>query len=413
MTTLSRSLSTVLVSALMLVSVSFQCLAASREGLTVVIVNPETSGKARSVEHEYTREEILSAKPLALAEVPEAAISGLDVPPATAQSSAVNDAPVITVSAGFPARGANRVARREFPDQWALLNSTAAEAEVFDRGFEGNGIEATAPLLQGWGPLDVSKHPYTSYWGNYWVSQQVQFPWKAVGKLLIRDGKSIYIGTAQVIHSDEGNLLVTAAHNVWNRKTNRPYSGFTFIPAERDGITPFGQFNWKSVRVLARYIDGSSSSRDDVALMRLRNNGKHKPVMYYTGWLGMKINLPYTLHVTAMGYSVGGGVESKWTTVSTGQTFYFNDSTICKGFTGGEDILFMGSNLVAGASGGAWLYNFRPYEETKDGNYVVSVVSGGVLCDVMNVEEMLQGPRFSDANIGVLCKYEGCTPDNP
>ena len=84
----------------------------------------------------------------------------------------------------------------------------------------------------------------------------------------------------------------------------------------------------------------------------------------------------YTQNVTAMGYR-GGGAKSRWTTVSTGPDFYFNDSTICRALQAVKTFLFMGSNLVAGASGGAWHYNFCPYQETKDGNYVVSVVSGG------------------------------------
>ena len=99
----------------------------------MVIENAETSREAQSVEHEYTRKEILSMKPMASTEVPEAVAASLEAPPATAQSSSDKRGAYHRRVAGFPHR-APIGRHRQNPDQWALSKSPGSEAEVFDRG---------------------------------------------------------------------------------------------------------------------------------------------------------------------------------------------------------------------------------------------------------------------------------------
>jgi hypothetical protein len=399
-----------LMTALTLAALANTAIAAAPTADTAVLVNPLAAGEVKAPAPTYTRNQIRNAKPLPFAASPTPGATGAKAAALPAAGPA-STAPIVTVEPGLPDPQADLEAQRDFPDEWALLEQTPALAATAGAAVTaGHMAMATAVVPK---PLDIARHPYTLYPGNYWTQIQTQFPWKAVGKLVFRDGKSIYVGTANVINSPQGNLIVTAAHNVWDSGKKRFFKDFVFIPAERDGIQPYGQFPFKTVRVLSRYQDagGEHSSRDDVALLTLNDNQAGKPVTFYTGWLGLKINLPYTLDVTAMGYSANGVISSRATTISTGQTFAF-DGKDCPQLRGGEDILFMGSRLTSGASGGAWLYHYQPFAADATGNYVTSVVSGGMFCEnAQPVPEILLGARFSDANIGLLCAHEGCTPD--
>ena len=376
---------------------------------TAVFINPHLARPATGSPQIYTREQIRNAKPLPWV-LPAA--TGAKVQNATAlQTVPTAGAPVVTVEPVLPDPDADWAARRDFAGEWALLEQ-AQPLTVVDAPDAFAQPLATPAAIPG--PLQISKHPYTLYPGNYWKEIQTRFPWKAVGKLIFKDRGTPYIGTANVIYSPQGNLIVTAAHNVFSPGAQpRFHTDFVFIPAERDGVAPYGQFPFKTARVLLRWKEGNWSARDDVALLTLQNNQAGKPVSYYTGGLGLKMNLPYMLNVTAMGYSGGGVMSSKATTISTGQTFFF-DGKDCSGFQGGEDILFMGSTLTSGSSGGAWLYKYQPFDSLAKGNYVTSVVSQGIGCGQgmdPPVPEIVLGPRFSEANIGVLCAYEGCKPE--
>jgi len=383
--------------------------AASQGQQTVVIVNPEANGQPQSLSPENIR----NATPVPFPTL-QPSETGLQQVLPVPESTSDNQSPVVISESGLPDPDANRAAATAFPHQWTNQGQANAEQVSEADGIFANAAVQAEECAPSWGPLDWCQHPRTSYWGNYWKSLQTQYPWKAVGKLMFRDDEDDWhFCTAQVITGPPKNLIATAGHCVYYFDKKVYYKDWTFIPAAMNGNEPYGEFKFKTVRVLTRWIDGGNS-RDDVALISLQNNSKGEPVGFYTGWLGVQLNLPYTQNLTLMGYSTNNStnddLKGKWTTVNHGQSFFFEDDTICPGFSG-EDAVFIGSDFAPGSSGGAWISQLQPFQPSAAGNYVVSVVSGPLQCSqggvVTSPSGIIEGARFSDANIGILCKAEG------
>ena len=333
---------------------------------------------------------------------------------ATATATATHSqGPLLTLNPNSPNSQANSVAAQTYADQWDLLKQTNPTANPINAGaFYGSICDD--PLNSLWGPLDCHIHPWTGYPGNSYPQYQTQYPWKAVGKLFFHTAEQSQTAdyhhcTAQVISGPPKNLIVTASHCVRNPNNNIFNKDWVFVPAEMSGIKPYGEFQYNIVIVGPPSINMRAS---DVALISLQNDSQGKPVSFYTGTLGLMINAPYTQNLTLMGYSVQEVPEGVSTSVNTGQSFYFEDQTLCKGFLG-EDVLLIGSSFGPGSSGGAWINRFYPFNSPVfGGNYVTSVVSGPVQCgsgimDVTSPSSILSGPRFSDANIGILCNAVG------
>src|SRR5262245_58327061 len=280
----------------------------------------------------YTREEIQAASPLEWAPAGPADLryqadkAFREEPP---RESAVT-------KAGRPGTAhpsADRSAERAFAADWELLRQ-----ELNDAGNRNKGARSDEPgqFMQSdfidFGTADI----YTGYRGNFWATQWQQYPWKVVGKLLIDGGGYC---TAQSITGAPKNILVTAAHCVYDRANSRFYSGWTFLPAERNGAAPYGQFRWASASVLNAYIS-IGSRYSDVALIRLQNNKANRPVSFYTGWLGWRQNFPYVASLHSIGYA--SNISTQWTSMCAAESFFAS----CEG----TDVLVKGCNMTFGSS---------------------------------------------------------------
>ena len=353
-----------------------------------------------------TQQAILNATPLAFPNVI-----------ANVSTQAASTGPVLTFDPSQPDSTANTVAAQVYAAQWTLLNqanTTATLANLYPTSYLG-GCSSPTP---GWGDLDCYNHPWTQYPGNSMPQYQTQYPWKAVGKLFFHEASEsqtddYHFCTAQVISGPPKNLIVTAAHCVSDPYSLTPHKDWVFVPGEMSGIKPYGEFQYSLAVVGTGWINSPGNHRYDVALVSLQNDAQNNPVSFYTGTLGLMLNLPYTQQLTLMGYSTTNVPAGKSTTVNTGQSFYFDDTSICPAFSG-TDILLIGSSFGPGASGGAWINQFYPFTASLVGNYVTSVVSGPVMCsgpgpepNAQSPEGILSGPRFSDDNIGAICTAIG------
>ncbi|MBS1212687.1 MAG: hypothetical protein H6R26_1304 [Proteobacteria bacterium] len=365
---------------------------AAGKGSTTSINNPALArGSAfGALDKVYTREEILKAKPLQWTPAPagdgryQSNGAGFREEPPQVKGRPKSALP------GLPNPNADRDAKSEFADQWQLLEEIdRMEKEgLLDEQPAGGTTTKNANFASG---VDFgTQNIYTGYRGNYWLNQQTAFPWKVVGKLLIDGGGYC---TAQSITGAPKNIVVTAAHCVYDPGVGFK-RGWTFVPAERFGAAPYGQFRWASARVLNAWMS-SGGRRNDVAIIRLQNNSAGRPVSYYTGWLGWRQNYPYVRSLHSIGYA--SNIATTWTSMCAAESFYAS----CEG----TDVLVKGCNMTFGSSGGAWIDVYKPYEVA---GYVESVVSGPSCAG--SVGQTYVGARFSSANIGTLCSAEGgCT----
>ena len=380
----------------------------------VTAILPMTSAESRVIVVNNPNQSPLS-KPLAADSQP----TGLPAPLLSgAQGAAIattagNPGALTVVSATPAASRAIEQAKQDFPEQWAKLSVTG----------EGSAVQQTAAAVDctidkpDLPYIDQRKHPCTSYWGNKRLAQVLQYPWRAIGKLKMKhDGW--FEGTAQII-SGTGNktLIVTAAHNIWDDKTHAVAAEILFIPAEREGVAAYGQYEFDQAFILSEYTDNPAAGNRpeyDVALLTLKPNALGRAAHSYTGTLGVKWNVPYVMSINQIGYPS----PSVYTKISVSQTFKqsFTEQQKCYPYPT-DGIVFAGSTLIQGASGGGWIDAFRPYFDTT-GNYVVSVVSGGAACNLgemhmVNLRNINNGPRFSDENIGALCAKAGCVNGGP
>lgn len=378
-------------SALLLAPPADATAADAKKRPTLNVTNPNLTaeGKARAPEKEYTREEIRKAEPLKW--TPAGKTDKRYLGGGFREKQPAVKRRVDLQPPGLPNAEANSQAQKDFPEQWKLLREleqeTGDEALGTRTSAAAKGATyAAAPVSAPRGTQDV----YTSYRGNYWLNQQTAFPWAVVGKLLIDGGGYC---TAQSISGAPKNIIVTAAHCVYDVGSGFK-AGWTFVPAERNGAAPYGQFRWASARVLTAWTTGGGR-RNDIALIRLQNNSAGRPVSYYTGWLGWRQNYPYTRNLHSIGYA--SNISTAWTSICSAESFYAG----CEG----DDVLVKGCNMTYGSSGGAWIDEYKPYEVS---GYVESVVSGPSCAGAFG--QTYVGAHFSNTNFGTLCAAEGgCT----
>lgn len=281
------------------------------------------------------------------------------------------------VPGGAPPALAEDRARRDFGDAWRIVDE-----------LRGHDVEQA---IGGDGDKDGDHQPYLRYPGNLYTFQWVSPPWNKIGKLYFTtpDGSGSYC-TANVA-SGRG-VIITAAHCVYT--PGQGFNGnFVFVPAERFGVAPYGQYGWQSAAVLNQWIS-DGGRRWDVAVIQLAGeSATDLPVTRYVGWLGRSWDWGYAQDTASHGYASNLGAP--FTHICEGRTW----SSPWEG----EDVLVQGCDMTFGSSGGAWLRNYAP--DSHAGNHVNAVVSGPHIGDF---GYSYVGPRFSNRNIVPLCAAIGC-----
>jgi V8-like Glu-specific endopeptidase len=288
-------------------------------------------------------------------------------------------APAFSAS-GAPDPSAMEAARQSFSEEWAEIDASSA----VDMSAAASDIEPTG-----------TSGIYNTYLGNKFYPLYAYFPYYAVGKLYFRtwSGSSAYCSASVV---SPNNIIVTAAHCVYDTDANKWQSGWVFVPDERNSVAPFGTFSYYSATVLTSWMSApnyNAGIRYDVALIKLYANSVGQPVTYYTGWWGRSWNYPYVNAITEIGYPSNLGLGSVYTYVGHAETYTYS-----------TDILGYGSNMGYGGSGSPLIRNYRPVQTL--GNYVSGVQSGSSPNGTSPVFDV--GPRFSSYNIVPLCSAVGC-----
>lgn len=158
--------------------------------------------------------------------------------------------------------------------------------------------------------------------------------------------------SASVVHSGDGDLVLTAAHCVGNT------DGLSFAPGYHDGVAPYGM--WPVTKVAV--ADGWTASADpdlDFAFLTVSQAGKAAPLESLTGANNLGLNRGYGLRIVLTGYpdTSDAPVVCEGT---TSQSDAYQQRVACPGFPDGT-------------SGGPWVTDRDP--ATGHGT-VIGVIGG-------------------------------------
>ena len=173
-----------------------------------------------------------------------------------------------------------------------------------------------------------------------------------------------------------------------------------FVPAERDGVAPYGEWTWDQVFFPTDWVNARYSSagmKNDMAVISFPfTDGGGMTVSDYVGWLGRVYNLDAKQELHAIGYPI------QTTNPVSGELYSF--TCAAEAFQKGSDVLGLGCDMQS-ADGSPWIYKFTPYFYSV-GNYVNAVTSGGIYGKTWG--NTLYGPKFRSYNIEALCILIGC-----
>lgn len=214
----------------------------------------------------------------------------------------------------------------------------------------------------------------------------------AVGFLFMKDpnsGKQLGC-TASVINTQNGNVIATAAHCLFNGQ-GQQFTDIQFSPGFNHGQDgPLGRIPAAVVKVTDAFL--ADNDVDDYGLVRLNFQGpKGEPLQDITGSLGYRFDIGTDAPTAIFGYPLGGDFED---CPGDGQTLCFWD-----GETELEEKfrVITDENLGTGASGGPWIWNYDP------STHVGWLYSNSQAYDVNNEETV--GPIYSEEDFNVLIAY--------
>ena len=144
-------------------------------------------------------------------------------------------------------------------------------------------------------------------------------------------------------------VLVTAAHCM-NSGTGTWYTGWTYVPAYRDGAAPYGVWsNWVYGQITVDWLNGGGGVPNlrDFAVLVFDRDGRGNRVGDYTGHMGWWTNRLIGRHVTTVGYP--GNMYKGETQMRTDSLAYN---------IGGNNVTW-GSDQRGGSSGSPLVVNLR------------------------------------------------------
>jgi V8-like Glu-specific endopeptidase len=319
----------------------------------------------------WTHEALAAAKPMVMpvqsgpATVDEAAI---------ALSDAVG-APGFSNS-GAAAPDAASIAQAAYPEDWAALAS-----------------EADSPSA-----VDGTSQVYDHYVVNQNAALWKIYPHVWIGRLSFQTpgGTSYCTGT-----SISNNVMLTAAHCIYDTTNNRFYSNWVLTPAYRNGTAPYGSFPATTCWVLTSWVNLSggfsinSWTRYDVGVCKMGTNSAGTTLNNAVGWMGRQWNYGYVRHYNIFGYPFNDYNDA--TIANAGKYLHVCSA---ESFQQTTDTIGAGCNVSRGMSGGPWMVGYAPT--------LVAGAANGVSSGFFIGTQNLYSARFTSNNIVPLCTAAGC-----
>ncbi len=277
--------------------------------------------------------------------------------------------------AGAAAPNADRIAQAAYSRDWGM-----ARVDIPMDALAMDGLEGTSQT-------------YTSYIVNQWSPAQTIYPHKWIGRLSFSTtGGTSYCSATAI----SGNVMLTAAHCLYDSTNNKWYSNWAFTPAYRNGSAPYGTFPWSSCKVLTAWVNLSggfsinSWTRYDVGVCKMANNSAGQSLNGAVGNMGRQWNYGYVRHFHNLGYPFRDYNDA----VLTDAGKYLR-TCAAESFQQTTDTRGAGCNWSRGISGGPWMTAYAPN--------VVSGYADGVNSGFFVGTQNLYAIRFTSNNIVVLC----------
>jgi hypothetical protein len=347
---------------------------ASKNGLVVSITNSPDQQKAAL--DFWTRQAIADARPMAMPS--QAGPAVVDKAALAKQDAVVGQfgfAP-----AGAPAPDADQKAQAAYPSDWEMIRA----------GSSTNALSANQP--------DGTSQTYTSYTVNQWSPAQTIYPHVWIGRLsFATSGGTAYCSGTAI----SGNVMLTAAHCVYDTTNNKWYSNWAFTPAYRNGSAPYGVFVATSCTVLTAWINLSGNyaintwAPYDVAVCKMGKNSAGQTLNQAVGYMGREWNFPYVRHFHVFGYPFNDTNNN----VLPDAGLYLR-TCVGESFQQATEVRGIGCNYGPGISGGPWMAGYA----LSLGTGAVSGVNSGMFTGTQN----MYAGRFNSNNIVPLCTAVGC-----
>jgi V8-like Glu-specific endopeptidase len=163
-----------------------------------------------------------------------------------------------------------------------------------------------------------------------------------VGALLFTTGTQPHFCTASVVRSKQENLVLTAAHCVYDSSY---VSNIEFVPAYHDGKQPYGAWPVQVIVVAAGWRRSHDPNLDFAFLAVSPPAGVMHPIQQVTGGLRLGTSLGYGHPIEVIGYNDSDDTPIKCATSS----FKFE----------ADQMKFFCRDYQNGTSGGPWIIGYH------------------------------------------------------
>ncbi|UYM06498.1 trypsin-like serine peptidase [Solicola gregarius] len=178
---------------------------------------------------------------------------------------------------------------------------------------------------------------------------------RRVGKMFYKFGKQNWVCSGSVVNSKQKNMVVTAAHCLWDKKKGWAKK-IIFVPGYKKGKSPHGRW-YAELKVIPKrwkkWGGRSELPQADYGIMLVEKVGGGKDIAKKVGAYGIQWNAKFKRKFRATGYPsfhTGGGVQKTCKARSHLWKKYSSPKS-------GWGLLKMKCRAVtAGSSGGPWLH---------------------------------------------------------
>jgi hypothetical protein len=184
------------------------------------------------------------------------------------------------------------------------------------------------------------------------IGQPSAWPNRLTGKLLSSKGHC----TAAVITSNNKNTVWTAGHCVYDRKTKKFLKDFLFMPAYKNGATPYGKWNYARVHVVKGYATTGDIKKTDMGAIVFKKHPTLGNLQDAVGAFGYQFGGgPKHTDVQSWGYPLIGYNRPDRDFADGQYMMYCRGNTTDASALPTDNRMRMACDMGGGASGGPWV----------------------------------------------------------